>query len=61
MMIKWIKRIFAILLVAVMIGLVFLTIFLAVTGSEYFMASLYTMIAFPLLIYAFMYIYRLLH
>lgn len=60
-MIKWIKRIFAIFLVAVMIGLVILTIFLAVTGSRYFMASLYTMLGFPLLLYAFMFIYRMMH
>ncbi len=60
-MINWIKRIFAILLVVIMIGLVFLTIFLAVTGSENFMASLYAMIGFPLLIYVFLYIYRMMH
>lgn len=60
-MINWIKRIFAILLVVIMIGLVFLTIFLAVTGSKNFMASLYAMIGFPLLIYVFLYIYRMMH
>lgn len=56
-----IKRTGAFLLVIIIIALVILTLYLAVTGSEYFMASLIAMFMFPLLIYSYMFIYRILH
>lgn len=55
---KW-MRIGAGFLVCVLVGLVFLTLFFAITGSPYFMASLISMLFLPLLLYAYMYIYRL--
>ncbi len=54
------KRIGALLLVLFIVFMVFLTLYLAFTGSPYFMASLFTMLAFPLLIYVFIYIYKLM-
>ena len=53
------KRIGAMILVIIMLALVILTLFLAVTGSRYFMASMTAMLTFPLLIYVYMFIYRL--
>ena len=53
------KRIGAMILVIIMLALVILTLFLAVIGSRYFMASMTAMLTFPLLIYAYMFIYRL--
>lgn len=55
------KRIFALFLMIIMIGLVLLTLYLAVTGSGYFMASMFSMFMLPILIYAYMFIYRLMH
>lgn len=55
------KRIMALLLVLLLVGLVFLTIYFAVTGSPYFMASMYTMLALPLLLYAFWFVYKMVH
>ena len=55
------KRISALLLVLLLIGLVFLTLYLAVTGSPYFMASMVSMFMVPILIYSYMFIYRLIH
>lgn len=55
-----IKQIGALILVLILIGLVLLTLFLAVTGSSYFMASLITTLMLPILLYAYMFIYRLL-
>lgn len=56
-----VKRVMALLLVILIVGLVFLTIYFAVTGSPYFMASMYTMLALPLLIYAFWFVYKMMH
>lgn len=56
---KKIKRIVALLLVIFLVAMVFVTLYCAVTGSPYFMASLFTMLGLPLLIYAYMFIYRL--
>ena len=50
---KKIKRILALLLV------IFVTLYCAITGSPYFMASLFVMLGLPLLIYAYMFIYRI--
>lgn len=57
---KKIKQILALLLVVFLIAMVFVTLYFAVTGSPYFMASLFTMLGLPLLIYAYMFIYRLM-
>ena len=54
------KRILALLGVADLLGMVLLTLFLAVTGSPYFMASLFATLGLPLLIYVYLFIYRLL-
>ena len=53
-------RILAILGVAALLGLVFLTLYLALTGSPYFMASLFAMIVVPVFIYGYMTILRIL-
>lgn len=57
---KKIKRVLALLLVIFLVAMVFITLYCAVTGSRYFMASLFTMLGLPLLIYAYMFIYRLM-
>ena len=57
---KKIKRILALLLVIFLIAMVFVTLYCAVTGSPYFMASLFVMLGLPLLIYAYMFIYRII-
>lgn len=56
---KKVKRIAALLMVIFLIAMVFVTLYCAITGSTYFMASLFTMLALPLLIYAYMFIYRI--
>lgn len=57
---KKIKQLFAFIAVIIIIGLVFLTLYCAVTGSPYFMASLIAMFFVPILLYSYMFIYRLL-
>lgn len=57
---KKLKRILALLLVVFLIGMVFLTLYLAVTGSRYFMASLITTLGLPLLLYVYMFMYRIM-
>ncbi len=54
-----VKRIAALLIVIFLIAMIFVTLYCAITGSPYFMASLFTMLALPLLIYAYMFIYRI--
>ena len=56
---KKVKRIAALLMVIFLIAMVFVTLYCAITGSPYFMASLFTMLALTLLIYAYMFIYRI--
>ena len=56
---KKVKRIAALLMVIFLIAMVFVTLYCAITGGPYFMASLFTMLALPLLIYAYMFIYRI--
>ena len=51
----------AMLLIVVMVGLVLLTLYLAVTGSRYFMASMFSMFLLPILVYSYMFIYRLMN
>ena len=48
---KKMKRIFALAGVILLIGLVILTLYFAVTGSRYFMASLFCMLMVPLMMY----------
>ncbi|MBR0411814.1 MAG: hypothetical protein IJI25_12615 [Eubacterium sp.] len=55
------KRISALVVVLLLIGLVLLTLYLSVTGSPYFMASMVSMFLLPILIYSYMFIYRLMH
>lgn len=56
---KKMKRIFAMAGVFLLVGLVILTLYFAVTGSRYFMASLFCMLMMPLMMYAYMFIYRM--
>ncbi len=56
-----IKRILALALVIFLVAMVFVTLYLAVTGSPYFLGSLYVTLGLPLLIYAFLFIYRILN
>ena len=58
---KSIKRVLALVLVIIMIGLVLLTLYFAITGSRYFMASMVSMLILPILIYSYMFIYKLIH
>ncbi len=55
-----VKRILALLLAVFLLAMVFVTLYLAVTGSRYFMASLFVTLGFPLLLYAYLFIYRLI-
>ena len=56
---KKMKRIFALAGVILLIGLVILTLYFAVTGSRYFMASLLCMLMVPLMMYVYMFVYRM--
>lgn len=55
-----VKRILALLLAVFLLAMVFVTLYLAVTGSRYFMASLFVTLGFPMLLYAYLFIYRLI-
>ena len=55
-----VKRILALLLAVFLLAMVFVTLYLAVTGSRYFMASLFVTLGFPLLLYAYLFISRLI-
>lgn len=57
---RLLQRILALLGVAALLGLVFLTLYLALTGSPYFMASLFAMIVVPIFLYGYMIILRIL-
>ncbi len=57
---KKIKQIAALLIVIFLVVMVFVTLYFAVTGSPYFMASLFVMLGLPLLIYAYLFIYRIM-
>ena len=52
------KQIGALLLVVILVALVLLTLYFAVTGSRYFMASLVVTLV-PVLLYAYMLVYRI--
>lgn len=53
------KQIGALLLVVILVALVLLTFYFAVIGSRYFMASLVVTLVFPVLLYAYMLVYRI--
>lgn len=53
------KQIGALLLVVILVALVLLTLYFAVIGSRYFMASLVVTLVFPVLLYAYMLVYRI--
>lgn len=53
------KQIGALLLVVILVALVLLTLYFAVAGSRYFMASLVVTLVFPVLLYAYMLVYRI--
>lgn len=53
------KQIGALLLVFILVALVLLTFYFAVIGSRYFMASLVVTLVFPVLLYAYMLVYRI--
>lgn len=55
---KSIQRILALLGAVALIGLVFLTLFFAITGSPYFFASMFCMLALPVFIYGYIIVYR---
>ena len=57
---KKVKRVLALFLAVFLLAMVFVTLYLAVTGSRYFMASLFVTLGFPLLLYAYLFIYRLI-
>ena len=56
---KRIQRILAMATVIILVLMVFVTLYLAVTASPYFMASMFMTLTLPLLIYGFLFIYRL--
>ena len=58
---KRMKQILALTGVIIILGLVFLTIYFAVTGSRYFMASLFCMFMVPLMLYVYLFVYRMVH
>lgn len=55
-----IKRILALILAVIIIGMLCMTLYFAFTGSKYFMASMIATLTLPLLLYAYMFIYKLL-
>lgn len=58
---KKMKQMIALAGVILMVGLVFLTLYLAITGSRYFMASLFCMFMVPLMLYVYLFVYRMIH
>ena len=59
-MMKQFQRILALAGVVILVGMLVVTLILAFTGSTYFMASMIITITLPLLIYAYLFIYRLM-
>lgn len=58
---KMLQRVLALLGVVFLLGMVFLTLFFAITGSPYFMASLVCMLLLPIFIYGYMILYKAIH
>ncbi len=56
---KRFQRILAMTGVVLIVFLVFLTLYFAVTGSPYFMASVGAMFGVPILLYTYFFIYRI--
>ncbi len=55
---KNLQRILAILCIVLLLGLIALTLFFAITGSPYFLASMVSMIILPILMYGYVIVYR---
>ena len=55
---KLLQRILALLGAVALLGLSVLTFYCAITGSPYFMASLFCMIAIPIFIYGYLIVFR---
>lgn len=58
---KKMKQILAFTGVILIVGLVFLTLYFAFTGNRFFMASLFCMFMVPLMLYVYMFVYRMVH
>ena len=58
---KRVKQILPMLLVILIVGLVFLTLYFAIIGSPYFKVSMFAMFFVPILAYVYIFIYRLMH
>lgn len=54
------QRLLALAGVVILVGMIIITLILAIIGSPYFKASMYATLTLPLLIYAFLFIYRLI-
>ena len=57
---KQFQRVLALAGVVILVGMILVTLVLAIMGSPHFMVSLILTITLPLLIYAYLFIYRLL-
>ncbi len=57
---KKFQRLLAMAGVVILFAMVILTLILAIIGSPYFKASMYATLTLPLLMYAFLFIYRLM-
>ena len=55
------QRILAMAAVIILVGMLLLTFYFAVTNSPYFFASMMLAFTLPLLIYAWLFVYRLMH
>ena len=58
---KKMKQILAFTGVILIVGLVFLTLYFAFTGNRFFMASLFCMFMIPLMLYVYMFVYRMVN
>ena len=56
---KRFQQLLALAGVVIVVGMILVTLFFAVTGSPWFMASMLLTLTLPLLIYAYLFIYRL--
>ena len=57
---KKFQRLLALAGVVILVAMSIITLILAITGSPYFTASMYATLTLPLLIYAYLFIYRLI-
>ncbi len=54
------RRVGAIILIVIMIALIIWMVWCGVTGSPYFMGSVFAAILFPVLVYVYFFIYRMI-